>query len=143
VTAMPDDVRQKIAALFPERRPPPAARAQSIHERGATTAGVMAFVDAADPDLGAALERIMAVDLPDEPQTRDEVVLELRDTAVAVRLVAYRRELVRLGRRLGDAPTDTAAVERIGVLTAAVRTLEGRFPQAAQRAHRELNGETR
>jgi hypothetical protein len=148
---MPDDVRRNIAALFPTRqtaRPTPEqvkakTQAQSIHERGATTAGIVAGIRAASPALGEAMDRIMAVPLPETPQTREQVVLEMRDTAVAVRLLAYRRELVALGLGMVDQPDDAASRERVGLLTAAVHQLEQRFPGAAQKAHRELNGATR
>lgn len=143
MTVMPDDVRAKILSLFPDRRSPAATTAQSIQERGATTAAVVAGVRAASPALGDALDRIMAVPQPEAliPPDRDAVDREMRSTAVALRIVTYRREIVRLGVFLVDQPTDAAAGARIGDLSRAVRELEQRFPSAATLAHRELQRE--
>lgn len=147
---MPPDVRARIAARLGLTVTPPtpeqveqATRTQSIHERGATTAGVMAGITAADPALGEAMQRIMAMPLPEPPAplTRDQVAREMRDAAAAVRICAYRREIVKLGVFLVDQPNDADAGERIGVLTRAVRELEQRFPIAATLAHRELQRE--
>lgn len=138
-STMPDDVRAKIAALFPARTPSPeqlrAASLAGLPDRPASSLPqLLARIDAQNPALGDYARWIIETGGPPGPADRATLEREVWTTVAALRVLSYRRESAALEVYLDDPPTDARARQRVLDLVVAVRDIERRYPGATQRA---------